>query len=462
MDVNRQTAGARDVAAALLTRVEKEEAYAHILLRQMLPALADARERQLASALVNGVLKQRGALDYILRRHLRKPLRALPAEARAALRMGAFQLLYLERVPAAAAVNESVRITKQTSPPHAALVNAVLRSVAVAGWDVVWPDPSRQPAEYISARYSLPRWLARRWLRRWGREETEKLCLWNNEPAETWLRANKLRCGREDLIAALLALETCRPDTIRPGAWAPEAVRLTGGGTPEALPPFRAGLCTVQDESSQLAAILLAPAPGERILDACAAPGGKTVHMAELMENKGKITALDIHPAKLALIEDNATRLGAEIITPQTGDARELPVREHGAYDKILVDAPCSGFGVMRRRADLRWQKKEQDVGVLPFLQLAILLGAAKAARPGGELVYATCTVEPEENFDVAKAFIAARPDFKPVPLAPFMPFACPSPADERQWEKGMWQILPQRHGMDGFFLAKFRREDKS
>ncbi|MDR1069859.1 MAG: 16S rRNA (cytosine(967)-C(5))-methyltransferase RsmB [Gracilibacteraceae bacterium] len=455
--MKRAAAGARETAAALLTRVEREHAYANILLRQTLPSLTDARERRLATALVNGVLKQRGTLDYILRRHLHKPLRALPAEARAALRMGAFQLLWLERVPAAAAVSESVRIAKLTSPPHAALVNGVLRRVAAEGWNVDWPNRDKQPAEYISARYSHPEWLVRRWLRRWGREETEKFCLWNNEPAEIWLRTNRLRCARESLIAALLS-EDGRTADIRRGIWAPSAVCLTGWGAPDALPAFQAGLCTAQDESSQLASVLLAPAPGERVLDACAAPGGKTTHMAELMENIGEIAALDIHAAKLALIEQNAARLGVSIIAARPGDARDLPAPEHGAYDKILVDAPCSGLGVARRRADLRWQKNEEELSALPALQLGILLGAAQAARPGGEIVYATCTVEPEENFAVVKAFAAARTDFRPVPLGPAMPFACPSPADERQWEKGMWQILPQRHGMDGFFLAKFRR----
>jgi 16S rRNA (cytosine967-C5)-methyltransferase len=236
-------------------------------------------------------------------------------------------------------------------------------------------------------------------------------------------------------------------------------VRVTGLGAPEALPVFRAGLCTAQAESSQIASLLLAPAPAERVLDACAAPGGKTTHLAELMENTGEITALDLHPSRLALIEQNAARLGIGIITARAADARVLPASERGTYDKVLVDAPCSGLGVLRRRADLRWQKEERALDALPALQLDILLGAAAAVRPGGEMVYATCTTEPEENFAAAKNFIAARPDFSPAPLAPSLPFPCPAQTDQRQWEKGMWQILPQTHAMDGFFLAKFRRK---
>ncbi|MDR1960837.1 MAG: 16S rRNA (cytosine(967)-C(5))-methyltransferase RsmB, partial [Gracilibacteraceae bacterium] len=364
----------------------------------------------------------------------------------------------LERIPAAAAVSESVRIAKLTSPPHAALVNAVLRRVAAEGWDIAWPDPDKQTAEYISARHSHPEWLVRRWLRRWGRENTEKFCLWNNEPAETWLRANRLRCSREELIAALLSSEPDGEHSVRPGAWAPEAVALTGFGAPDDLAVFRSGLCAVQDESAQLAAILLAPAPGEHVLDACAAPGGKTTHLAELMADEGTVTALDIHAHKQPLIEQNAKRLSLGIITARVGDACALPAAERGAYDKVLVDAPCSGLGVLRRRADLRWQKEDQQLGALPALQLDILSGAAGAVRPGGELLYATCTVEPEENFAVAKAFAAAHTDFRPVPLGGCLPFSCPAPADERQWEKGMWQILPHLHNMDGFFLAKFQR----
>jgi ribosomal RNA small subunit methyltransferase RsmB len=446
---------ARSVAVQILAQVEVERAYANLLLQRMLGKLTDNRDRQLATLLVNGVLKHRLTLDYALRLHLSKPMSALPHEVRAILRCGAFQLLYVDKVPDAVAVNESVELTKPY-PKFTGLVNSVLRKVMDKGWDLPWPDLKREPVRYLSVRYSHPEWMIRRWLKRWGVEETEELCRVNNEPAQTWIRTNTLKISRQDLVDRLKQ----EGITVELGNRVPESLKIHNFGAIDRLPSFQEGLFTVQDESSQLVAHVVDPQPGQSVLDACSAPGGKTTHLAQRMDNQGNIQAFDIHSHKLELIEQSAQRLGIRIIQPQLGDARDLPGVKLYSQQHVLVDAPCSGLGVLRRKADLRWQKEEQNLKDLPQLQLAILERAASCVEIGGDLVYSTCTIEPEENFELVKRFRSEHPEFETVNLVELLPFTLEDERDVRQASKGMLQLLPHRHGMDGFFLAKFRRKE--
>lgn len=447
---------ARALAVQILRRIEEEKAYANLFMQKALAVLSDPRERQLTTLLVNGTLKNRLTLDYALRRHLRKPLGELPHEVRWILRVSAFQILYLERIPQAAAINEGVELTKRGQRKYTPLVNSVLRRVGEDGWDFPWPDKEKEPVRYLSLRYSHPEWMVKRWLKRYGLADTEALCQVNNEPAPIWIRTNTLKISPANLQVRL----TGEGVKVIPGERVPESLLIEDFGDMEKLSGFEEGLFTVQDESSQLVAHVLNPQPGQRVLDACGAPGGKTTHLAQKMENQGEILAFDIHPHKVALINDLARRLGITIIKAQAGDARELPGVMDKSCHKVLVDAPCSGLGVLRRRADMRWHKEEKEISELPRLQLAILERAAQTVAPGGELVYSTCTIEPEENFEVVKAFRAKHPDFLPVNLAEELPFSLTSEQDLKQAQKGFWQILPHKHGMDGFFLAKFRREE--
>ncbi|AHF07641.1 16S rRNA (cytosine(967)-C(5))-methyltransferase RsmB [Desulfitobacterium metallireducens] len=444
----------RERAVRILRRVDEEEAYANLLLQRELREVEDGRDRQLITQLVNGTLKNRLTLDYALRRHLRTPLSGLPHEVRWILRISAFQLLYLSKIPASAAVNEGVEMTKRRQVKYAGLVNSVLHKVLDQGWNIRWPNPQREAVRYLSARYSHPEWMVKRWLKRYGFEETEALCQTNNEIAPLWIRTNILRITREELVDRLQKENV----EVSLGERVPESLVLENSGALDKLASFQEGLFAVQDESSQLVAHILNPQPGDIVLDACAAPGGKTTHLAQKMKNQGKILAFDIHPHKVELIAQLAERLGITNIQAQAGDARELPGIENGTCQKVLVDAPCSGLGVIRRRADLRWNKEEEEIGKLPSLQLEILERAAQCVALGGELVYSTCTVEPEENFEVVKAFRKVHPEFKPVNLLDTLPFSLDEEKDIRQAEKGMLQILPHRHGMDGFFLAKFQR----
>ena len=444
---------ARGMAVQMLTRVEVEGAYSNLLLQNNIGRLTDPRDRQFVTLLVNGVLKHKITLDYALRKYLSKPMSVLPHEVRAILRIGAFQLLYVDKVPHAVAVNESVELAKGF-PKYTGLVNVVLRKVMNTAWEFPWPDSKRETVRYLSVRYSHPEWMIQRWLKRWGLEETEALCLANNEPAHTWIRTNTLKVSRESLRDRLIE----EGITVELGTRIPESLRIQNFGALDRLESFREGLFTVQDESSQLVAHVLNPKPGQRVLDACSAPGGKATHLAQLMENKGEILAFDIHSHKLDLIQQLTQRLGITIVEPQLGDAQDLPGVRLYSQQRVLVDAPCSGLGVLRRRADLRWQREEQDLKDFPSLQLAILQRAASCVDVGGDLVYSTCTTEPEENFEVVKLFRTEHPEFEPVNLVESLPFELENPRDIQQANKGMLQILPNRHGMDGFFLAKFRR----
>jgi len=439
----------------MLTRVEVEGAYANLLLQKNIARLTDHRDRQFVTLLVNGALKHRLTLDYALRRYLSKPMSSLPHEIRAILRIGAFQLLYVDKVPNAVAVNESVELAKQF-PKFTGLVNVVLRKVMDKAWDFPWPDAQRETVRYLSVRYSHPEWMIQRWLKRWGLEETEALCQANNEPALTWIRTNTLKISREALMDRLIR----EGITVELGIRVQESLKIQNFGALDQLETFGEGLFTVQDESSQLVAHVVAPTPGQRVLDACSAPGGKTTHLAQLMQNEGEILAFDVHEHKLELIDRLAQRLGITIIRPLLGDARDLVGVKPRSQQRVLVDAPCSGLGVLRRRADLRWLKTEQDLLDLPRLQLAILERAAACVDIGGDLVYSTCTIEPEENFELVKTFRSAHPEFEPVNLSEILPFTLEDPRDLQQARKGMLQLLPHRHGTDGFFLTKFRRRE--
>ncbi|AFM42566.1 ribosomal RNA small subunit methyltransferase RsmB [Desulfosporosinus acidiphilus SJ4] len=449
--MTRETA--RGMAAQILTRVEVEGAYANLLLQRTLAKLSDPRERQFITLLVNGVLKNKLTLDYALRLHLSKPMSALPHEIRAILRIGAFQLLFVDRVPMAVAVNESVELAK-SFPKFTGLVNVVLRKVLANGWNISWPDAKRETVRYLSVRYSHPEWMIQRWLKRWGKDETEALCLINNEPAQTWIRTNTLKISRQDLADRLMGTGVL----VEFGERVPESLRIQNFGAIEGLEAFKAGYFTVQDESSQLIAHVVSPEAGQRVLDACSAPGGKTTHLAQMMKDEGVIVAFDVHTHKLELIEQLAQRLGITCIETRLGDARDLTGIEPCSQQRVLVDAPCSGLGVLRRRSDLRWQKAEGDIQDLPVLQLAILERAASCVDVGGDLIYSTCTIEPEENFELIKKFRSAHPEFEPVNLADALPFKLEDPRDLQQAKKGMLQLLPQRHGTDGFFIAKFHR----
>jgi 16S rRNA (cytosine967-C5)-methyltransferase len=441
---------ARAVALEILRRVEEDAAYPDPLL-ESLPVRGglDARDRALTTELVYGTLRWQRWLDWQLDRVSHRPAAELPAWLRALLRSGAYQLAFLDRVPARAVVHEAVELAKRRRPHGVPrFVNAVLR--ALAALPRPWPAPASadgDPVETLALRVSAPTWLLRRWIARYGEAEGEALARALNEPPPLVLRINTLQATAAALGAALRAAGA----GVEPGRFTPEALRVTGAGDPRALAPLRAGWCAVQDEAAILVGHALDPAPGETVADVGAAPGTKTTHLAQLMANRGRLLAIDRHPGRLRRLEAACRVMGATLVEAHAGGV-ETVAREAGAIcDRVLVDAPCSNLGVLRRNPDGKWRRQEADLPALAAVQGTMLDAAAAMVRPGGVLVYATCSLEPEENEAVVAALRARRPDFVPDPLPAAVPVECRAAPDVlRTW--------PHRHATDGFTAHRLRR----
>lgn len=430
---------AREAALQALLAIERGAEAREALDAALARRAIDRRERRLATQLVYGCTRLRRRLDHELEARLqRRRLSDLPPPIRNVLRLGLFQIRYLDRVPAYAAVGEAVtQARRHGHPGTAALVNAVLRRAAGA--------PAPEPADPAVA-FSHPSWLVQRWRERLGEAETRALLAADNAAPPLVMRVNRLRATREEAVAGLAeeGVEAV------PGLHCPEAVRLPEGAPVASLAAFAGGWLTVQDEASMLVGHAVGPWPGWTCLDVAAAPGGKATHLAELMGDTGTVVANDLEPARSALTAATAARLGLRSIVVRTGDARELPREFGGRCDAVLADLPCSGLGSLCRRPDLRWRKEEADLRRLPPLQRDLLSVAADCVRPGGCLVYSTCSTEPEENEEIVAAFLAARRDFRPDPLR------LPDP----DLAAGSWQVRlwPHRHGTDGFFIARMVR----
>lgn len=436
---------AREAAIRRLDRVESEGAFVARLAGDLSPA--DAR---LASDLVAGVTRLRRRLDYLLAPHVRGGLSRLDSPVRQALRIGAYDLV--ERgTPAHAAVGEAVEAASRVSHRGgAALVNAVLRSVARS---LEKGPPSRpdtgDPAEDLATWHSYPSWLVHRWLDRMGPDETEAVLAAGNVAPAFGLRANPRKLTGEQLAQRLTELGV----EFRESRW------VRGLLVVHRLQPIlsdgmtRHGLVSVQDEAAALVVSVLDPRPDEAILDAAAAPGGKTLLIAERMDSRGRLVALDVHAGKLGLLERAAVAHDAGRIETVAADLREVAGRQElsEAFDRVLLDAPCSGLGVLARRADLRWNRGLEDLERLVVLQDELLDAAAAAVRPGGLLVYATCSIEPVENEHRVEAFLLRRSDFRREAVGSAVP-------PEMRTQLGDYAALPHIHGTDGAYAARLRR----
>lgn len=446
---------AREGAFDVLSQIE-DGAYANLALDAWLEGpgrgLTHA-DKRLATELVFGVVKNRLTLDWIIDRRVEK-LNRLRTGPRIILRLGLFQLCYLDKIPARAAVYEAVELAgRRFNRGAASLVNAVFRGMLRDKLVVAWPDEKQDPAQYLSVRFSHPLWMAERWLARYGMEDAQAFCQYNNAPAPLWIRANTLRVTPESLAGRLQG-EGCR---VEPGSFAPEALRLQGSPGIRNLASFQEGLFTVQDESSMLAAHALAPLPGQSVLDLCAAPGGKATHLAQLMGDRGAVAAWDIHPHRVELIREAQRRLGIRCIEALCKDASAQPdgQPESCLYDRILVDAPCSGLGVLRRRADARWNRKPEDIPRLAGVQEKILRNALSMLAPGGRLLYCTCTTEPEENRLLIEKVLADSPGCTKGLLSLPALRDCPGREPAGGWDI---QLLPFIHGLEGFYMAAIEK----
>lgn len=439
----------RDAALEALYRVEVRSSYADLALEGILKgADLDPRDRRLATELTFGCIRWRKRIDYILNIFVKGEVARLDPYTRNILRLGAYQVFFLDRVPDYAAISEAVKQSKKfASKGSPSLVNGVLRSMAERSSDITFPDRKRQPVEYISTFYSHPRWLVDRWVKRYGVEETQRLCEANNSVPPLSIRANLLKTTREELS------ETLRQEDVssQPGRHSSSSLSIVIKSDLASLEAYKSGLFQVQDESSTVVSDMLDPRPGEVIVDLCSGPGGKATNIVELMEDRGLVIAVDIRRSRLKFVLDNAGRLGLNIIVGVVADGQFFGAR---SADRILVDAPCSGLGVLRRRADLRWRMNAKEIVNLSRLQLALLLSAADSLRAGGVLVYSTCTIEPEENELVVSKFLELRGDFRLEDAGGFV-------ADSLVDEEGFYRTLPHRQGLDGAFAARLAKSGK-
>lgn len=434
----------RRIVLDVLYAVENTGAYANIALNEALQKTPASVERHaFITELVYGTLRMRGTIDYILTQFYKKPLEKLPLRILLALRIGVYQLFFMSRVPQSAAVNESVKLARKYGHQGtASLTNAILRNIVRGGDNITFPDKDADPVGHIAAVCSHPHWLVQEWLERFGFDDTLALCSFDNQSAPYTLRVNTLKISREDVLQRLAA----EGIDAEPLAFPSDGI-LVHGGSVNAL--IGEGLLYPQQQSSMLAAHVLSPLPGSRVLDVCAAPGGKTTHMAALMQNKGEIRALDVHQHRLGLIKSNADRLGIGIIRTQQADSRDLSDVPDGWADFVLVDAPCSGLGVLRSRPDSRWRKSADTSREIASVAYAILEEAARKLKPGGQLLFSTCTISEQENEQTITHFLAEHKDFAAVPIDCF---------PELFAGQSSLQVLPQRHNMEGFFFAKLQR----
>ncbi len=424
---------ARNAAVAVIEEVFERGAYSNIALTKVLRAtnLRDI-DRRFCTELVNGTVKCGASLDWIISKFVTRPLDKIAPKVLSILRIGVYQLKFLDRVPPSAAVNTSVEIAKTVSIGASKFVNAVLRSILRDPSKAAFPtDDSPQS---LALRTFHPTWLVERWITQFGLEQTKKILDADNQPPPITLRVNRLKTTRAELIDRLRSIGA----DAQPSALVEDAIVCRRLGALENFAPLTEGLCIIQDESSMLAARAIDPQPNEFVIDCCAAPGGKSTHIAELMGNRGMVIAVDVHEHKLKLIAENSARLGLKIVKPILLDAREIGDEFKGRADRVLVDAPCSGLGVLRRKADLRWKKNPIEFEQLSKLQSEILSSAARALKAGGVMVYSTCTLERAENEDAVEKFLSEHEEFTLI--------------EQRT-------LLPTVDGSDGFFCAKLKRQ---
>jgi len=436
----------RGIAWRVLINLSAGKNTAELLLRRELGATKlSTADRALAWELVIGTIRWRSFLDYAIEAYLTQPLEKLDGAVLELLRLGAYQLLRLDRIPAYAALNSAVELAKkhEQTKRAAGLVNAVLRKIS-RGYPPL-PSKEKDPTGHLAIRLSHSRWLVKRWLARFGFEETARLLEFSNQPAETFFFLNTVRAkdltelGETDFTASAV-------DGFA------DCYRITSGRNLTASPAYQEGLLSPGNPATLLAPLLLAPIAGEAVLDACAAPGGKLFHLRRLGGAKVNLTALDIQKKRVKTLSTTNERLALEA-TIEQGDLLEPPF-EPESFDKLLLDVPCTNTGVLRRRVEARWRRTPSDLTELPQLQGKLLRAAAKLLKPRGRLAYSTCSLEPEENEAVVEGFLAERSDFRLVKPAELLPESLRSFADDT----GYLRSLPQRSGHDGAFVALLER----
>ncbi len=439
---------ARLKAAQILNRFERSDAYLDKLLKKELDSdELSPRDKALLVELVNGVVRWRWKLDWGLIGFYKGDFLKCLNIVKNALRIAYYQIMFLDRIPVYAAINESVEIVKKIQGEKTAnLVNGVLRSLSRNVGNIRYPIKEEDPIYYYAIMASHPRWMVKKWAERFDDNELWRLLKANNRRPFTPLKTNSLKAEPKEIAEYLEA----NGIYFEPSPYAPEVFQIkTRGINPADLEIFQEGKATVQDASAWLATKLAAPQKGSKIVDLCAAPGGKSFGLAELIGDEGEIYAIDKYSSKLRFIEEGAKRLGFSSIKTTTADAENLDFDEE--IDLAFLDAPCSGLGVLSKKPDIKWKREREDILKLTATQERLLDSAAKITKPGGVIVYSTCTIEPEENEETVAKFLSRHPEFKLDPAENYLP--------KSVCKDGFMQTMPHIHFIDGAFAARLVKE---
>ncbi|MFO7751724.1 MAG: 16S rRNA (cytosine(967)-C(5))-methyltransferase RsmB [Desulfobacteraceae bacterium] len=447
----------RRIAFKVLVRLEVKKVPLDQTL-QDLGSLFDSlseRDRALSNGIIFGTLRQKASIDWIIRAFSNKPVEKIDPGLRVLIRIALFQIIHMDRIPVSAAVNTAVSIAGSEKGKGAAgFVNAVLRKAAKGHSNVLLPDPAKEPLLYTAVDKSMPMWLIKRWMARFGKDRCIPLLDIINTVPPITVRTNTLKTDRENLAAQILQ----SAENVETTRFAEQGISFTGPKVPlHKTDAFQNGFFQVQDEAAQITTSLLGPRPFDRILDVCAGLGGKTGHAAQLMDNRGEILATDVNQNRIASLEDEMNRLGVDIAEPLVADVLKGDLDPMaGSFDKVLVDAPCTGLGVLRRNPDAKWNKSAKDIKRNAEKQQRILLKSADLVKPSGCILFAVCSTEPEENEDVITRFLQKRRDFSVVPCRQ-------EDFPDREagllfTDKGFFKSYPFAPFMDGFFAAKLEK----
>ena len=444
---NGQKQNIRLLAVKALSDINRNGAYANITLQVYISKynLSDL-DRRFFTELVYGVVRRRNYLDTIIVHFVKRPVKKLSSMVVEILRLGIYQIIYMDKVPDSAAVNESVKLAKKLTHGLSGFVNAILRSVIREQDTIGIEDLAKNDVEIISFIYNIPLWLINLWIGERGREQTEDLCAWFNQQPILTARINTILI---DIPQCLSLLKEQGWDVSQDSTYDDIIYINSHRGSLEKSDAVINGYITFMDKASMMVARLVDPKPGDCILDCCAAPGGKSMYMASLMDNTGSIMSCDIHAHKIELMESNASRLGVFIVQTKVQDATQLPNNWDSYFDRVLVDAPCSGLGILQKKLDMRWRKQESILSELPPLQLDILERAARTVKVNGYLIYSTCTLNYKENEEVVETFLQKHSEFTIVPVPQDFPLTS---------NNGMITTNPPKDDMDGFFMVKMQR----
>jgi 16S rRNA (cytosine967-C5)-methyltransferase len=438
--------GVRGIAVKILNRIDRTDAYLDKLLdKELTDNELQSNDKALLYEIVHGVIRNLGRIDWVLTGFYKGKFSKCIPNVKNAMRVALYQIMFLDRVPEYAAVNEAVNFVKKLQGERSAnITNGVLRNIIRSKDKIRYPDKEEDLLGFLSAYYSHPSWLVKRWLSRYSAEFTEELLKSNNQKPILSLRVNSIVTNFAEM-ESLLKSENI---SFSKGKYLPNFIELSGMSNITKWEYFAKGYFSVQDESTGFSCYLLDPKPNERVLDLFSAPGGKTSLLADLMQNKGEIIAIDKYESRLKILEKNINRLS--ITNVKTLEADALEYNDDEKFDKILLDVPCSGLGTLTKKPDIKWRRDISDIRKLAELQPRLLEKGASLLKPGGELVFSTCTIEPEENYYVIKQFLEKHKEFEIVNANNYFDKSLVS-------DNGFVETYPNVHGIDGAFAVKLK-----